>query len=149
MVWKRCHWKRRGLDTRASEMTSSGESMRARLIQTWPIRPLRGLHHQTLVLPSLVATDPPLAEGGCSVPTFVDWDSRPGVLSDDHAKAFAILEPGEDWSPVDALDVRESGAIMSEAAWRKGWSRWLAKASPVETLFQEGSAAPAAREAAS
>jgi hypothetical protein len=81
------------------------------------------------------------------VPKFVDWDNRPGVLSDDSSKAFAVLELAEDWTPVDALDVRNSGALMSESAWRKGWSRWLAKASPVETLFQPGSASPAARAA--
>ena len=48
---------------------------------------------------------------------FVDWDNRPAVQVGD--KAFVVLKPGEAWVPVDRSDLRETGGVMSEVAWRK------------------------------
>jgi len=49
--------------------------------------------------------------------TFVDWDHRPAVLVD--GKALAVLRPGAAWVSVDEFDVRHTGGVMSEAAWRR------------------------------
>jgi hypothetical protein len=48
---------------------------------------------------------------------FVDWDHRPAVLVGD--KAFAVLRPGAPWVSVDEWDVGQTGAELSEDAWRK------------------------------
>jgi hypothetical protein len=52
---------------------------------------------------------------------FVDWDNRPAVLVGD--KAFAVLKPGEAWVSVDRSDVRETGGVMSEVAWRRRFAQ--------------------------
>jgi hypothetical protein len=48
--------------------------------------------------------------------TFLNWRRRPAVVTGTHA--FAILWAGETWTAVDRSAVMESGAQMSEAAWR-------------------------------
>src|ERR1700688_3533684 len=48
---------------------------------------------------------------------FVDWDHRPAVLVGD--EAFAVLRPGAAWTSVDRWDVGQTGAVLSEVAWRR------------------------------
>ncbi len=49
-------------------------------------------------------------------PTFVSWDWRPAVVVS--RSAFAVLQPGGPWVPVDYADVVHAAAVLSEEAWR-------------------------------
>jgi len=42
---------------------------------------------------------------------FVDWESRPAVIS--NGRAWAVLAPGEDWTPVNSTEVGDSGALLT------------------------------------
>jgi hypothetical protein len=46
------------------------------------------------------------------------WDWRPAVYFDDE-RAFAVLEPGGPWVPVDAMDVGETSSVLREDLWRR------------------------------
>ena len=53
---------------------------------------------------------------------FIDWGGRPAVLREREGEggdAYAILAPGEGWTRVDRLDVAHTGAVKTEAAWRR------------------------------
>ena len=77
---------------------------------------------------------------------FCDWDRRPAVLVEPTCReAFAVLDPGEAWSKVDAADVFHTAGVMSEAAWR---SRFEPEFGPLDlsTLPQSGPAFASAAE---
>ena len=42
------------------------------------------------------------------------WDGRPAVINSSGTKAVAIHRPGSDWVSVDALDVFNSGKVVSD-----------------------------------
>jgi hypothetical protein len=54
-------------------------------------------------------------------PIFCNWDWRPAVLVGD--EAFAVLEPGGPWVSVDEFDVRHTGGVLTEEAWRRTFIR--------------------------
>ena len=55
-------------------------------------------------------------------PVFTDWDGRPAVLfSDSRGEALALLKPGGDWVPVDALDVFHTARVLDSAEALKSW----------------------------
>ena len=50
--------------------------------------------------------------------SFCNWDGRPAVLASPAPGVFvavAKLDPGSDWTEVDALDVRETAAVRASA----------------------------------
>jgi hypothetical protein len=69
---------------------------------------------------------------------FCDWDWRPAVLFRNPLAAFAVLRPGEDWTPVDEIDVAHTAGLMSEADWH---AKFEGKFGPLD--FSKISAHPA------
>ena len=53
------------------------------------------------------------SKGGVAL---ADWDGRPAI-SLNSLDAFAILKPGEYWTRVDGLDVRNTGSICTSDRW--------------------------------
>ena len=47
-----------------------------------------------------------------------DWDGRPAI-SLNAVDAFAILKPGDYWTRVDGLDVRETGKMCFTDDWAR------------------------------
>jgi hypothetical protein len=43
---------------------------------------------------------------------FVDWESRPAIML--AGRAWAVLEPGGDWTPVHGAEVGDSGRLLED-----------------------------------
>src|SRR5262249_51385174 len=74
-----------------------------------------------------------------------DWGPNVAVVDPDTGKAFA-LDGSKRWWPVKSADVSWHGKLLSEAAARSGYARWLAAAGepPVSSL-REPPVSPTAR----
>ena len=55
------------------------------------------------------------SKGGVAL---TDWDGRPAI-SLNAIDAFAILKPGDYWTRVDGLDVRNTAKLCSTANWAR------------------------------